>query len=89
VENGVGVVFVNGFGVRALWVRGERDWRVRVGAWRLRGLGVHEHQRVSLKPPRHGEWSLRLRGRRDGPPFVWLGFGADVRRQGRPAVATM
>ena len=82
-EHGVGVVFLNGFGV---WGRcGVRPpesgrWSVRLSLDDFDALGVHEYQRVRLRLPRQAERDVFLRGRRDRPPFVWLEFSADVRR---------
>ena len=84
VRNGVGVVFVNGFGVWSLWVRDTGPagvvYRVRMSLDDFDALGVHEYQRVQLRLPGRDEASLYLRGRRENPPFVWLEFGFDVRR---------
>ena len=81
-EYGVGVVFVNGFGIWALWVRGEcGPWKVRMGLDDFAAVGVHEYQRVRLTIPGEGQLSLYLRGRRETPPFVWLEFGTDMRRR--------
>jgi hypothetical protein len=79
---GVGVVFVNGSGVWALWIRESAGqvWRVRMSIDDFDALGVHEYQRVRLKMPGRGEEDAFLRGRRTNPPFVWLEFGTDVRR---------
>jgi hypothetical protein len=79
-DYGVGVVFVNGFGVWSLWVRGDRTWQVRMSLDEFAMVGIHAYQRVRLKIPQEGEMSLYLRGRRENPPFVWLEFGVDVRR---------
>jgi hypothetical protein len=78
----VGVVFVNGFGVWALWVRDAAGglWRVRLSLDDFDAIGVHEYQRVRLKLPRYPEEDVYFRGRRENPPFVWLEFGRDVRR---------
>jgi hypothetical protein len=45
-------------------------------------LGIHEYQRVQLRLPGRDEAPLYLRGCRESPPFAWLEFGTDVRRQG-------
>jgi hypothetical protein len=78
------VVFVNGYGVWALWAcdagAAGAVRRVRMSLDDFDALGVHEYQRVRLKLPRHDEEPLYLRGRRENPPFVWLEFGRDVRR---------
>jgi hypothetical protein len=81
VTHGTGVVFPNGFGIWALWVRGDNgSWRVRMGLDDFAAVGVHEYQRVTLKIPGEGTMSLYLRSRRENPPFVWLEFGTNVRR---------
>jgi hypothetical protein len=81
-ENGVGVVFVNGYGVWALWVREATDrlWRVRLSIDDFEALGIHEYQRVRLKLPQLAEEDVYFRGRRTNPPFVWVEFAKDVRR---------
>jgi hypothetical protein len=80
--NGTGVVFLNGFGIRALWVRGDAGtWRVRMCLDDFAAVGIHEYQRVALKIPGEGALSLYLRGRRENPPFVWLALGNYVRRK--------
>jgi hypothetical protein len=83
-RNGVGVVFVNGFGVWCLWVAESGAAgdvvKVRMSLDDFDALGVHEYQRVRLKLPRRDEASLYLRSRRENPPFVWLEFARDVRR---------
>jgi hypothetical protein len=81
-EHGVGVVFINGYGVWALWVRPPEGcrWSVRLSLDDFDILGIHEYQRVRLKLPRQPERDVFLRGRRECPPFVWLEFGTDVRR---------
>jgi hypothetical protein len=80
--NGVGVVYVNGFGVWALWVRESEcgNWRVRLSIDDLEALGIHEYQQVRLKLPRQLAEDVYFRGRREYPPFVWLDLGKDVRR---------
>jgi hypothetical protein len=62
-ENGVGVVFVNGFGVWALWVRDSPKglWRVRLSLDDIDAIGIHEYQRVRLKLPRQGSSQTRIR----------------------------
>ena len=81
-DYGVGVVRLNGFGVWALWVRGDAGtWKVRMGLDDFMPIGIHEYQRVMLRIPGEGQMSLYFRGRRENPPFVWLEFGTDVRRR--------
>jgi hypothetical protein len=70
--HGVGVVFLNRFGVWALWVRGDGStWRVRMRLDDFAAVGVHAYQRVALTIPGEGRLSLYRRGRRENPPFVW------------------
>jgi hypothetical protein len=80
--NGVGVVYVNGFGVWALWVCESEcgNRRVRLSIDDFEALGIHEYQRVRLKLPRQPAEDVYCRGRRENPPFVWLDLGKDVRR---------
>ena len=70
--NGVGVVYVNGFGVWALWVRLSID--------DFDTLGIHEYQRLQVRLPGRDEQDLYFRGRRVNPPFLWMDLGRDVRR---------
>jgi hypothetical protein len=79
-SHGVGVVFLNGFGIWSLWVRGGNIWKVRMSLDDFAAVGIHEYQRVRLKVPQEPVMSLYLRSRRENPPFVWLEFGFDVRR---------
>jgi hypothetical protein len=80
-DHGVGVVRLNGRGVWALWVRGDRGiWKVRMSLDDFAQVGVHEYQRVLLRIPGEGEMPVYFRRRRENPPFVWLEFGTDVRR---------
>jgi hypothetical protein len=82
ITHGTGVIFLNGFGIWALWVRGDGGtWRVRMGLDDFAAVGVHEYQRVALKIPGEGAMSLYLCRRWENPPFVWLDFGYDVRRR--------
>src|SRR5947209_3613136 len=79
--SGVGVVFINGVGIWALWVRElPYSCKVRMSCDDLDSLGIHEYQRVRIKLTREYEVDLYLRGRRESPPFVWLDLGRDVRR---------
>jgi hypothetical protein len=79
--HGVGVVFVNGFGIWALWVRVDASaWRVRMSLDGFDKFGLQEFQRVRLRIPGDSKMYLYLRGRRENPLFVWLEFGTDVRR---------
>ena len=84
VRYGVGVVFLNGYGVWCLSVcdigPSGSVYRVRMSLDDFDSLGIHEYQRVQVKLPGRDEASLYLRGRRENPPFVWLEFGSDVRR---------
>jgi hypothetical protein len=74
------VVVPNGFGIWALWIRGNRTWQVRLSLYECAMAGFHEYQGIRLKIPPEGELSVHLRGRRENPPFVWLEFGVGVRR---------
>jgi hypothetical protein len=74
-------VFVNDRGVWSLWVRDADSAQVRVSLDEFTALGIHEYQRVRLKLPLEEEQPVFFRGKRENPPFVWLDFGADVRRR--------
>jgi hypothetical protein len=80
VDHGVGVVFLNGFGIWSLWVRRDHSWRLRMSLDEFATVGIHEYQRVRLKLPLEQELSVYFRRRWENPPFVWLEFGFDVRR---------
>jgi hypothetical protein len=80
VNNGVGVVTINGVGIWSLWVRGDHNLQIRMSLDELFNLGIHEYQRVRLRLPLENEVALYFRGRRERPPFVWLEFGRDARR---------
>jgi hypothetical protein len=68
IRNGVGVLFINGNGVWAFWVRESQpagDFiRVRMSIDDLDALGIHEYQRVQLKLPRHDDQVLYFRSRK-------------------------
>jgi hypothetical protein len=80
VNNGVGVVTINGVGIWSLWVRSVNTFQVRMSLDELLNLRIHEYQRVRLRLPLESEIALYFRGRRERPPFVWLEFGTDARR---------
>jgi hypothetical protein len=75
-DYGVGVVQLNGFGIWALWVRGDNGiWKVRISLDDFAPIGVHEYQRVRLKIPREDEQWLYFRGRRRIPRSSGLSSG--------------
>lgn len=82
VNHGVGVAYLNGYGIWCLWVRADDGFRVRMGLDDFALLGIHEYQRVQVRLPHEParERPLYLRGRTERPPFVWLELVGDVRR---------
>jgi hypothetical protein len=82
--NGIGVLYINGYGVWAFWVHESQpagDFiRVRMSVDDCDALGIYEYQWVQVKLPRRDEQFLYFRSRDERPPFVWLEFGRDVRR---------
>jgi len=79
--HGVGVVTINGAGAWALWVCDPAGgWKIRLSIDDFEALGVHEYQRVRVRLPGRNEADVYFKRRRVNPPFVWLEFGADVRR---------
>ena len=77
VRNGVGVVFVNGFGVWSLWVRDTGPsgvvYRVRMSLDDFDALGIHEYQRVQLRLPGRDQAAMYLcgAGARTRPSSGW------------------
>jgi len=80
--NGVGVVYVNRFGVWALWVADRGELRVRLSIDDFDALGVHEYQRLQVRLPGRDEQEVYFKSRRVNPPFLWMDLGRDVRRLG-------
>ena len=77
VRNGVGVVFVNGYGVWSLWVRDTGPsgvvYRVRMSLDDFDALGIHEYQRVQLRLPGRDQAAMYLcgAGARTRPSSGW------------------